>query len=83
MRGLELQQELMNRRQAIPTILITAHATEDVTTRDMTHGAVNCLPSPFSEESLLKAIKQELIGLDRSRASPSSLESECSRPAAN
>ena len=56
MSGPELQRELMSRRLEIPIIFITAHGDEEVVSRVMRDGAVDCLLKPFSEESLLKAI---------------------------
>src|ERR1700676_5164546 len=56
MSGPELQRELMSRRLEIPIIFITAHGDEEVVSRVMGDGAVDCLLKPFSEESLLKAI---------------------------
>jgi FixJ family two-component response regulator len=56
MSGPELQRELAGQRIQIPTIFITAHADEDVVSRVMADGAVECLLKPFSEESLLNAI---------------------------
>ena len=56
MSGPELQRELLSRRLEIPIIFITAHGDEEVISRVMGDGAVDCLLKPFSEESLLKAI---------------------------
>jgi FixJ family two-component response regulator len=56
MSGPELQRELISQRFQIPIIFITAHGDEDVVSRVMGDGAVDCLLKPFSEESLLKAI---------------------------
>jgi FixJ family two-component response regulator len=60
MSGPELQRELMGQRLQIPIIFITAHGDEDVVSRVMGDGAVDCLLKPFSEESLLKAINLAL-----------------------
>ncbi|HWX77860.1 MAG TPA: response regulator [Candidatus Acidoferrales bacterium] len=62
MSGPELQRELAGQRIQIPTIFITAHSDEDVVSRVMAGGAVECLLKPFSEDSLLKAISQALAG---------------------
>jgi FixJ family two-component response regulator len=56
MSGPELQQKLKTQRQRIPIIFITAHGDEDVISRVMAEGAVDCLLKPFSEDSLLNAI---------------------------
>jgi FixJ family two-component response regulator len=62
MSGPGLQRELMSRRLRIPIIFITAHGDEDVVSRVMADGAVDCLLKPFSEESLLNAIRLALSG---------------------
>jgi FixJ family two-component response regulator len=62
MSGPELQAELMRRRETVPIIFITAHGDEDVMSRVMADGAVDCLVKPFSEDSLLKAISLALSG---------------------
>ena len=60
MSGPELQRELMSRKLQIPIIFITAHGDEEMISRVMGDGAVDCLLKPFSEESLLKAISLAL-----------------------
>jgi FixJ family two-component response regulator len=62
MSGLELQRELMDQQSKIPIIFITAHGDEDVVSRVMADGAVDCLLKPFSEDSLLNAISLALSG---------------------
>jgi FixJ family two-component response regulator len=62
MSGPELQRELIDRRQKIPIIFISAHGDEDVIARLMADGAVDCLLKPFSEDSLLQALSQALSG---------------------
>jgi FixJ family two-component response regulator len=62
MSGLELQRELMRQRAKIPIIFITSHGDEDVVSRVMADGAVDCLLKPFSEDSLLNAICLALSG---------------------
>ncbi len=60
MSGPELQRELTSRKLQIPIIFITAHGDEEVISRVMGDGAVDCLLKPFSEESLLKGISVAL-----------------------
>jgi FixJ family two-component response regulator len=43
-------------------IFITAHGDEDVVSRVITDGSVDCLLKPFSEDSLLNAISLALSG---------------------
>jgi FixJ family two-component response regulator len=56
MSGPELQSQLKTHERQIPIIFITAHGDEDVISRVMADGAVDCLLKPFSEDSLLNAI---------------------------
>jgi len=56
MAGPELQQELIRRRQAIPTIFITANRDKTVRPRLLEQGAVECLFKPFSDTALLEAL---------------------------
>ena len=56
MSGPELQQKLKTNGRRIPIVFITAHGDEDVISRVMADGAIDCLLKPFSEDSLLHAI---------------------------
>ena len=60
MSGLELQQELTHRQQAIPIVFITAHGDEALRPRLIAGGAVDCLLKPFSETALLDAVNAAL-----------------------
>jgi FixJ family two-component response regulator len=60
MTGPELQQELIRRRQAIPTIFITANTDTTVRPRLLEQGAVECLFKPFSDTALLEALNAAL-----------------------
>jgi len=60
MTGPELQQELIGRRQAIPTIFITANRDKTVRPRLLEQGAVQCLFKPFSDTDLLDALNTAL-----------------------
>ena len=60
MTGPELQQELIRRRQAIPTIFITADKDKTVRPRLIEQGAVECLFKPFSDTALLEALNAAL-----------------------
>lgn len=60
MSGPDLQRELIAQKQNLPIIFITAHGDDDVVSRVMADGAVDCLLKPFSEESLLNAISHAL-----------------------
>jgi FixJ family two-component response regulator len=61
MSGLDLQDELLRRRRAIPIVFITAGG-ESVESRAMAGGAVACLFKPFSSTALLDAITVALRG---------------------
>jgi FixJ family two-component response regulator len=59
MSGLELRRELLRRGYGIPIIFITAHA--DFTSQpELYEGAVDCLVKPFSDTTLLEALKNAL-----------------------
>lgn len=58
--GLELQQELLKARAAIPIIFITGYADISMTVQAMKAGAVEFLPKPFREADLLNAIRDAL-----------------------
>ena len=60
MNGLELQSQLASARSEIPVIFITAHGNETSRTQALKNGAVAYLCKPFSEESLLNAIRTSL-----------------------
>lgn len=60
MTGPELQQEMIRRQQAIPTIFITANRDKIVRARLLERGAVECLFKPFSDTALLEALNAAL-----------------------
>ncbi len=60
MGGLELQRYLTETAHARPTIFISGHATENEETWAKLKGAVTFLRKPFSDESLLKAIRHSI-----------------------
>ena len=59
MSGPELRRELLRQGHDIPTIFITAHA-DFASQSDLRESAVDCLLKPFSESSLLEALKKVL-----------------------
>lgn len=60
MTGPDLQRELRLHRQDIPTVFITARKDESVRLKLLEQGAVECLFKPFSDVSLLEALKGAL-----------------------
>ena len=62
MSGLDLQDELKRREQAIPIIFITGQKDEDLRKRAFRQGAVKFLYKPFSDSALLDAVNAALSG---------------------
>ena len=60
MSGPDLQQELIQRRQTIPIVFITATGDETMRPRLLARGAVECLFKPFSEDALIEALNSAL-----------------------
>jgi FixJ family two-component response regulator len=60
MSGPDLHQELIRRRQGIPTIFITAQGDPSLRARLVARGAVACLLKPFSDNALLDALSVAL-----------------------
>ena len=56
MSGPDLQRELVNRRQMIPIIFITASGDTAIRSQLLADGAVECLFKPFSETALVEAL---------------------------
>ena len=57
MTGPELQNELKRRKRHVPIIFISAHGLERLRAKLLSMGAVACLSKPFSDETLLEALK--------------------------
>ena len=64
MSGLELQQELVTRKQVLPVILITGFGDVSTAVRAMRAGAVDFIEKPFSRQLLLDRV-HEAIDRDR------------------
>jgi FixJ family two-component response regulator len=56
MSGPDLHRELVNRRQMIPVIFITASRDSAIRSQLLADGAVECLFKPFSETALVDAL---------------------------
>jgi FixJ family two-component response regulator len=61
MSGPDLQRELTRRRKNIPIVFITGHGNGTVRPRLLARGAVECLVKPFSEATLLDAVRAALV----------------------
>jgi FixJ family two-component response regulator len=62
MSGLDLQEELKRRGQAIPIIFISGQKDEDIRKQAFRQGAVKFLYKPFSDSDLLDAVNEALDG---------------------
>jgi FixJ family two-component response regulator len=62
MSGLDVQQELKRRGQAIPIIFITGQKDEDIRKQALRQGAAKFLYKPFSDSALLDAVNAALCG---------------------
>ena len=62
MSGLDLQQELKRRGQAIPIIFISGQKDEHVRKQAFRQGAVKFLYKPFRDSDLLEAVNAALDG---------------------
>lgn len=60
MSGPELQHELERRRESMPIIFITSSMDENIRSRLVERGAVDCLFKPFSETALYAALDAAL-----------------------
>jgi FixJ family two-component response regulator len=60
MQGLELQRRLAVVRDHPPIVFITGHGDHDVSAEALRNGAVALLRKPFSQESLLDAVRSAL-----------------------
>jgi FixJ family two-component response regulator len=58
--GLELQQELAERRLDIPIIFITGHGDIPMAVKTMKSGAIDFIQKPFRDQDLLDRIHQAL-----------------------
>ena len=60
MSGPDLQLELVQRRQQVPIVFITAHVDQSMFPRLIEQGAVACLRKPFSDTDLREALDAAL-----------------------
>jgi FixJ family two-component response regulator len=67
MTGVELHRHLIDSGHAIPTILVTAYADDDVRTRALNDGVVACLRKPLDEKHLKRCLNEALQYRERPR----------------
>ena len=67
MTGLELQAELGNRGVELPIIFITGHGDVRMSVKAIKAGAVNFLEKPFSNEELLKMVREAFACADEGK----------------
>ena len=58
--GLQIHEILKRRRSSLPIIFITGHSDIPMAVDSMRKGAVDFIRKPFSEEAILKSIRQAL-----------------------
>jgi two-component system response regulator FixJ len=61
MGGFELQRRLTTAADHTPIIFITAHGESHISAEAMRQGAIAFLGKPFSQESLLEAVRSALV----------------------
>ena len=60
MNGLDLQRKLGEMAGTPPIIVVSAHLTERLEKQMLSAGAIACLRKPFTEETLLQAVRRAL-----------------------
>lgn len=73
--GLDFQRQLIERKVAIPVVLLTGAGTIPMTVRGMKAGAVDVLVKPFRSEALLAAV-EEALDVDRRRRQERSFQGD-------
>ena len=67
MSGLQLQEELINRKAALPIVFVTGHGDVSMAVSTMKKGAVDFIEKPFNQADL-KALVDRLLVQARERA---------------
>lgn len=57
MTGLELQEKLIEQKNRVPIIFISAHSEKSEKDRAIARGAIDFLDKPFGEDALLGAVE--------------------------
>ena len=58
--GIELQQELTERKVDLPIVFMTGHGDIPTSVQAMKHGAVDFLPKPVDDSLLLQTVRQAI-----------------------
>jgi FixJ family two-component response regulator len=77
--GLELQQELINRKNTLPIIFITGHGDVPMAVEAMQKGAVDFIQKPFRDQELLDRIRKALATDQKRREKRSRVEQVANR----
>ncbi|MCC7016506.1 MAG: response regulator transcription factor [Rhodospirillales bacterium] len=79
--GLELQQQLHQRRKDLPVIIITGHGDIDMAVRALKAGAFDFIEKPFDQGRLLDGIADALAGTIRHRSETEQISALAARRA--
>ena len=71
MDGLQLQEELLQRKLGIPVIIVTGHGDVPLAVRAMKAGAVDFIEKPFDAELMLDSIRRALAVSSQTRSQAS------------
>ena len=58
MSGLELQQHLLERKLAVPLVMMTGHGDVPMAVQAMKNGATDFLEKPFNEQALIELVQR-------------------------
>lgn len=68
MSGLALQQELIQRGEVIPVIMITGHGDVPMAVQAMKNNAVDFIEKPFEDTAILELIQKTLLSVEKTFA---------------
>jgi two-component system response regulator FixJ len=70
--GLDIQQQLAERRSSLPVIMITGHGDIPMAVKAMSAGAVDFIEKPFADDALLDSVKRALSQPKKNLVDPES-----------
>jgi two-component system response regulator FixJ len=79
MDGLTLQTELARRGVLLPVVVVTGHADVALAVRAMKAGAVDLVEKPFSDEELLRAVRDALARVADAHVQDANTKAACTR----